>query len=124
MKLMQISNHPDLIKVDRRRPDRVQRRDEAFARLAFGSDLEAIGGVQRQQRFQDMYSIQHCGKMQVLSKLLQKHKRKRDKVLLFSSTTRMLDIIEMFAKGKVRAGQMLLKTPLSRSALQRRVVEL
>lgn len=40
--------------------------------------------------------IQYCGKLQILSRLLPEWKSQQNKVLIFSKSTKMLDILEQF----------------------------
>ena len=71
-----------------------------FAKLAFGNDLDKIGGVEEDVRFERLSSTQNCGKMKTLITLLKRWKKKRRKVLLFSQSTRTLDILQCVLAGK------------------------
>ncbi|OQR94152.1 DNA repair and recombination protein RAD26 [Achlya hypogyna] len=95
--LLKLSNHLDLLRVDRTAPDDVQATTRAFAKVAFGEDLEAAGGSldQAQGLFEKMNPAL-CGKMVVLEKLLTTWARRHEKVLLFSRSVRMLDILQSF----------------------------
>lgn len=69
-----------------------------FVRIAFGSDLDEVGGVNQVLSFQQMCAIstKTCGKIIVLEKLLAVWEKRRQKTLIFSRSTRMLDIIQLF----------------------------
>ncbi|DAZ93887.1 TPA: hypothetical protein N0F65_004734 [Lagenidium giganteum] len=100
--LLKLSNHMELLKVNPRDPPELQESAAAFARVAFGDDLDTVGGVQQVTSFQEMRALgtQTCGKMLVLEKLLAVWQRKRQKTLLFSRSTRMLDILQLFLVSK------------------------
>ena len=72
--------------------------------LAFGEDVDAIGGVEQATRHEDNIATHLCGKMPMLAKALAEHEAKNDKVLLFSTSVRTLKILEMFLKAKGYGG--------------------
>lgn len=100
--LLKLSNHMELLKVNPRDPPHLQQYQADFAATAFGEDVDAVGGVQQVSTFQEMRALgtQTCGKMLVLEKLLALWKRKKQKTLLFSRSTRMLDILQLFLISK------------------------
>uniref|UniRef100_M4BF79 Helicase C-terminal domain-containing protein n=1 Tax=Hyaloperonospora arabidopsidis (strain Emoy2) TaxID=559515 RepID=M4BF79_HYAAE len=100
--LLKLSNHLELLKVNPRDGSEIQQYQAEFARTAFGSDLDAVGGVNQVSSFQEMCSIstKACGKMIVLEKLLSVWKKRRERALIFSRSTRMLDIIQLFIIAK------------------------
>ncbi|KDO33556.1 hypothetical protein SPRG_01594 [Saprolegnia parasitica CBS 223.65] len=100
--LLKLSNHLDLLRVNPRDPDDVQAATKAFATVAFGKDLDTIGLYQAQGLFEKMNTAL-CGKMVVLEKLLSIWMRKHEKVLLFSRSVRMLDILQAFLISKACA---------------------
>jgi SNF2 family DNA or RNA helicase len=107
----QVSNHLELVKAD---PQRLaaaahcaeelslsMARAEEQARLVLGEDAEALGGLCTDRSFLATSDAQHCGKMVALKQLLGQWAAERGrggadapKVLLFSYSTRMLDILE------------------------------
>ena len=107
-KLMRIANHLELLKPDERStckkcgPCRAKQfdacektaRELAFARMAMGQ--EHSGSLLRDASFLSQSSDSHCGKMQTLKQLLRMWHKKQQKVLLFSYSTQMLDILEDF----------------------------
>ena len=107
-KLMRIANHLELLKPDERNtckkcgPCRAKQfdacektaRELAFARMAMGQ--EHSGSLLRDASFLSQSSDSHCGKMQTLKQLLRMWHKKQQKVLLFSYSTQMLDILEDF----------------------------
>uniref|UniRef100_A0AAV1VGZ9 Uncharacterized protein n=1 Tax=Peronospora matthiolae TaxID=2874970 RepID=A0AAV1VGZ9_9STRA len=100
--LLKLSNHLELLKVNPCDGLEIQQYQAEFARTAFGSDLDAVGGVNQVSSFQEMCSIstKACGKMIVLEKLLSVWKKRRERALIFSRSTRMLDIIQLFIIAK------------------------
>ncbi|GMF29179.1 unnamed protein product [Phytophthora lilii] len=96
--LLKLSNHIELLKVNPHDPPELQHYQAEFARTAFGNDLDIVGGVNQVSSFQEMCAIatKTCGKMIVLEKLLAVWKKRRERTLIFSRSTRMLDIIQLF----------------------------
>ncbi|OWZ23704.1 DNA repair and recombination protein [Phytophthora megakarya] len=96
--LLKLSNHLELLKVNPHDAPELQHYQREFARTAFGSDLDEVGGVNQVSSFQEMCAIstKTCGKMIVLEKLLAVWKKRRERTLIFSRSTRMLDIIQLF----------------------------
>lgn len=96
--LLKLSNHIELLKVNPHDRPEAQHYQGEFAKTAFGSDLEGLGGVNQVSSFQEMcaLSTEACGKMIVLEKLLAVWRKRRERTLIFSRSTRMLDIIQLF----------------------------
>ena len=65
-------------------------RDEAFAKLVFGDNYENILNQSTRDR------VTTCGKLEILSRLLPEWKTQKSKVLIFSKSTRMLDVLGEF----------------------------
>ena len=98
--LAKVSNHLELLKPD---PALAQTDPHKFqiqtlvAEMALGEDAGMLGGADRPDGdFQRLSSTQHCGKLAALEKLLRLWHRQNDKVLVFSVSTRLLDILERF----------------------------
>ncbi|KAL4328053.1 hypothetical protein AHAS_Ahas13G0161600 [Arachis hypogaea] len=96
VKLQQISNHLELIKPNPKDDPEKQGKDAEFAAAVFGSDIDLVGGNMQSESFMDLSDVKHCGKMRALEKLLYSWISHGDKVLLFSYSVRMLDILEKF----------------------------
>ncbi|KAJ7981486.1 Switch 2 [Quillaja saponaria] len=96
VKLQQISNHIELIKPNPKDEPDKQRKDAEFAATVFGPDIELVGGNTQNESFMGLSDVKHCGKMRALEKLLASWISNSDKVLLFSYSVRMLDILEKF----------------------------
>lgn len=100
IKLQQVSNHLELIKPSSKDDPEKQKKDEQFASAALGEDAVLVGGLQQDESFMGMSDAQHCGKMRALEKLLETWLSKADKVLLFSCSVKMLDILDRFLVRK------------------------
>uniref|UniRef100_A0A5B6ZDQ1 Putative switch 2 n=1 Tax=Davidia involucrata TaxID=16924 RepID=A0A5B6ZDQ1_DAVIN len=96
VKLQQISNHLELIKPNPRDDPYKQRKDAEFASAVFGTDINLVGGNTQNESFMGLSDVKHCGKMRALEKLMFTWLSKGDKILLFSYSVRMLDILEKF----------------------------
>ncbi|XP_049353085.1 switch 2 isoform X2 [Solanum verrucosum] len=96
VKLQQISNHLELIKSNPRDDPDKQRRDAEFAAAVFGEDVDLVGGNTQNKSFLGLSNVEHCGKMRALEKLMSSWVSQSDKILLFSYSVRMLDILEKF----------------------------
>ncbi|XP_050207947.1 switch 2 [Mercurialis annua] len=96
VKLQHISNHLELIKPNPRDEADKQRKDAEFASAVFGSDINLVGGNAQTESFMGLSDVKDCGKMRVLEKLLSSWASQGDKLLLFSYSVRMLDILEKF----------------------------
>ncbi|GMP54604.1 hypothetical protein CsSME_00019714 [Camellia sinensis var. sinensis] len=96
VKLQQISNHLELIKPNPRDDPYKQRKDAEFASAVFGTDIDLVGGYTQNESFMGLSDVKHCGKMRALEKLMLSWISKGDKILLFSYSVRMLDILEKF----------------------------
>ncbi|CAM9574492.1 unnamed protein product [Scytosiphon promiscuus] len=103
-KLQKIANHPCLLQENTRDPEVQRQHQRQFAEVAFTERAkEIMGGLERSQKFLDVAKVGVCGKMQSLEPLLSMFHKTRDKVLVFSWSTTMLDVLESFvgAKGYV-----------------------
>ncbi|KAG9153877.1 hypothetical protein Leryth_005983 [Lithospermum erythrorhizon] len=96
VKLQQISNHLELIKPNPKDDREKQRKDAEFASAVFGDDLDLVGGTTADESFMGLSDVKHCGKMRALEKLMISWASHGDKILLFSYSVRMLDILEKF----------------------------
>lgn len=96
MKLQQVSNHLELLKANPRDTLKKQKKDRAFARLVLADDAKLLGGLDPDESFMGLSASEHCGKMLALEKLLQSWTWDGDKVLLFSYSVRMLNILDRF----------------------------
>lgn len=96
VKLQQISNHLELIKPNPRDEPEKQRKDAEFASAVFGPDIDIVGGNVQNDNFMTLSDAKNCGKMRALEKLMTSWAKKGDKILLFSYSVRMLDILEKF----------------------------
>ncbi|XP_058096097.1 switch 2 isoform X2 [Magnolia sinica] len=96
VKLQQISNHLELIKPNPKDDIEKQRKDAEFASAVFDTDIDLVGGNTQSESFMDLSKVEHCGKMRALEKLMLSWVSKGDKILLFSFSVRMLDILEKF----------------------------
>ena len=95
---MQLCNHVELIKPTSTSTNVV--RDRQFARMAFGDDLDLVGGVLPETRFTHLHDVRNCGKMKILCLLLKKWiEVERKKILLFSNFTKTLDILGYVMSG-------------------------
>lgn len=96
VKLQQISNHLELIKPNPKDDPDKQRKDAEFASAVFGADIDLVGGNMQTEDFIGLSNVKHCGKMRALEKLMLSWIKQGDKILLFSYSVRMLDILEKF----------------------------
>ncbi|XP_021827209.1 switch 2 isoform X2 [Prunus avium] len=96
IKLQQISNHLELIKPNPKDDPDKQKKDAEFASAVFGTDINLVGGNTQNESFMGLSDVKHCGKMRALEKFLFSWISHGDKVLLFSYSVRMLDILEKF----------------------------
>ncbi|CAI8617035.1 unnamed protein product [Vicia faba] len=96
VKLQQISNHLELIKPNPKDDPEKQVKDAKFAAAVYGPDIDLVGGSMQNESFMGLSDAEHCGKMRALEKLLLSWFSHGDKVLLFSYSARMLDILEKF----------------------------
>ncbi|KAF3332904.1 Switch 2 [Carex littledalei] len=95
-KLQQISNHLELIKPNPKDEAEKQKKDAELASAVFGTDLDLVGGSGKNESFMGLSDTEHCGKMRALEKFLALWTSQGDKILLFSYSVRMLDILEKF----------------------------
>ncbi|CAK8577032.1 unnamed protein product [Lathyrus sativus] len=96
VKLQQISNHLELIKPNPKDDPDKQIKDAKFAAAVYGPDIDLVGGSMQNESFMGLSDAEHCGKMRALEKLLFSWFSHGDKVLLFSYSVRMLNILEKF----------------------------
>ncbi|KAL5730413.1 Swi5 complex subunit Swi2 [Ranunculus cassubicifolius] len=96
VKLQQVSNHLELIKPNPRDDIEKQKKDAEFASSVFGTDIDLVGGTKASESFMGLSDVEHCGKMRALEKLMLSWISRGDKILLFSYSVRMLDILEKF----------------------------
>ncbi|KAL0311159.1 UNVERIFIED_CONTAM: Switch 2 [Sesamum angustifolium] len=96
VKLQQISNHLELIKPNTKDDREKQRKDAEFAAAVFDIDSELVGGTSQNDSFMGVSDVRHCGKMRALERLMHSWISIGDKILLFSYSVRMLDILEKF----------------------------
>lgn len=104
--LLKIANHLDLVRACRRDPPDIYARDAAFAKMAWGCEDDAAGGRahggvderrpwELSERLEARASSAGCGKLAALRLLLAEWRREPEsKVLLFSHSVRMLDLLE------------------------------
>eukprot|EP00850_Spirogloea_muscicola_P018883 SM000178S03448 [mRNA] locus=s178:15812:21737:- [translate_table: standard] len=95
-KLQQVSNHLELIKANPKDEPAKREKDEDFARMALGEGASLAGGVAPSKSFLGLSDASHCGKMQALELLLMSWTSGGDKILLFSLSVKMLDILDRF----------------------------
>ncbi|KAJ6808693.1 switch 2 [Iris pallida] len=96
IKLQQISNHLELIKPNPKDEIEKQKKDAELASAVFGTDIDLVGGSCQTESFMGLSDVEHCGKMRALEKLMFSWTTQGDKILLFSYSVRMLDILEKF----------------------------
>ena len=95
--LSKVSNHLELLKPDPLDSDEKFARDSYVSQLAFGDEAHLVGdAAHADKNFERVSDAKHCGKLLALEKLLAIWKRADDKVLLFSCSVRLLDILEKF----------------------------
>ena len=93
-RLQKISNHPALLAPNKGGKDiEKYQRDSDFEKFAFGEDYETI-----KEHINTGNDHLICGKLKVLKSLLGVWKKKGSKVLLFSQSTKNMDILELFLK--------------------------
>ncbi|KAH9608995.1 hypothetical protein KSS87_022694 [Heliosperma pusillum] len=100
LKLQQISNHVELIKPNPKDDEDKQKKDAELAENVFGPDIDLVGGKTQSESFMGLSDVKHCGKMKALERLMTSWISHGDKVLLFSHSVRMLDILEKFMTRK------------------------
>ena len=109
-KLLKLSSHPSLLQLDRP-PDSYQHlsaawqsamKDLDFAKVAIPDNIlrQLPGGSYiRQDGIMDQHTVL-SGKMKVLAKLLKEFTRRNSRLLLFSHSTQMLDLIQNFVRSE------------------------
>ncbi|KAK8954966.1 DNA repair and recombination protein RAD54 [Platanthera zijinensis] len=96
IKLQQVSNHLELIKPNSKDELEKQKKDAELASAVFGTDVDLVGGNAQTESFMGLSDAEHCGKMRALERLMFNWIKDGDKILLFSYSVRMLDILEKF----------------------------
>ncbi|KAH7661986.1 DNA helicase protein [Dioscorea alata] len=96
IKLQQISNHLELIKPNPKDEIDKQKKDAELTTIVFDADIDLVGGSAQNENFMGLSDVEHCGKMRALEKLLLTWTSNGDKILLFSYSVRMLNILEKF----------------------------
>ena len=93
-RLQKIANHPALL-IPQNNGKNIEKykRDLEFEQLAFGEKFEEIKEWIKQGKDEII-----CGKLKVLKSLLPVWRKKGNKVLLFSMSTKNLDLLELFLK--------------------------
>jgi len=98
--LAKVSNHLELLKPDpalENTDPHKFRIQSLVAEMALGEDARLLGGADRPDGdFTRLSSSAHCGKLAALEKLLRLWHAQNDKVLVFSVSTRLLDVLERF----------------------------
>lgn len=112
-KLYQLSSHLTLLQVDtpKKKADKKDKdklKQEEFAKIAFpDSVLKVLPGESHHRCDEMIVTTQHhfklSGKMERLDTLLKTIEREKGRVLLFSSSTRTLDIIERYMKSELHS---------------------
>lgn len=109
-KLLKLSSHPSLLQLDRP-PDsydpqsaswKAAMKDYDFAKVAIPQEVlrQLPGGDYiRQDGIMDQHTVL-SGKMKVLAKLLREFSRRNSRLLLFSYSTQMLDLIQNFVRSE------------------------
>ncbi|CAO2813141.1 unnamed protein product [Amaranthus hypochondriacus] len=100
LKLQQISNHLELIKPNPKDDEDKQKKDAELVKEVFGDDIDLVGGTDQSESFMGLSDAKDCGKMRTLERLMASWISHGDKVLLFSYSVRMLDILEKFLTRK------------------------
>ncbi|XP_063962861.1 DNA excision repair protein ERCC-6-like 2 isoform X2 [Lytechinus pictus] len=95
--LIKVSNHIALLMPDASKSKKQREKSLRYCEIAFAKQPQFVE-LSREARFATLSDPTYCGKMQVLEKLLRVFKRENNKVLLFSSYTQLLDILEMYMK--------------------------
>ena len=113
VQLGKIANHLELLKPETGDSDELYQKQAEFARMAFGDPGMS---VVRDRNFWSQSHATGCGKMKALERLLRIWKGNGSKVLLFSYSTQMLDILEDFV---TRQGYTHLRLDGSTSTKQR-----
>lgn len=107
--LIEVATHPGLLQIPPQyaaespdNPEHVKFKREFLSKAVPLHILEGLGGIVGRSRFTDgILSEEQSGKMITLKQLLGIFcEKRREKVLVFSQWTRMLDIIEAYVKCK------------------------
>mmetsp|Transcript_1162 Transcript_1162/g.3838 ORF Transcript_1162/g.3838 Transcript_1162/m.3838 type:complete len:504 (+) Transcript_1162:241-1752(+) len=95
--LLKIANHLELIKPD---PDSGLSESKLQSQMRFAELILGETAGVRNIAYLDRASSEQCGKMGALVPLLRKWKLRKAKVLLFSYSTQMLDILQDFVSSQ------------------------
>lgn len=99
-KLMRVASHPSLIQASRNIRDDKNELVARFAAEALTKDLlNELGGPWQETDLLSVSNPSKSGKMMILKTLLERFVGLREKVLVFSYSTRVLDLIEKLVKG-------------------------
>lgn len=92
---LKVSNHAALLLPQIKQTEEQRKRATAVCEKVFSAhpDFKLASELPSLQLFSDS---NFCGKMKVLDKLLKLFKRQKDKVLLFSYSTQLLDMLEAY----------------------------
>lgn len=97
---LKAERNADPITFLKNKPEAKRERNRLMAKLALGPDATALGGIYRSaSALSSLATEESCGKLKALKTLLRvwyRETRPRAKVLIFSNSTQMLDIITAF----------------------------
>ena len=99
-KLRKVASHPALLQVDRFETGSKAEKFKAFAKVALTPDIvkELPGGTMwKSDGIMDDH-VKLSGKMKSLDYLLRRYLRKQNRVLIFSYSTKCLDVIQNHVK--------------------------
>lgn len=97
--LLKTANHAALLLPHHNQSDEQKEMCREICELLF-QKYPALHEMYKQKKFSQMSDPSYCGKMTVLQKLLGVLYTKNDKVLLFSHSTQLLNIIEAYVMGR------------------------
>ncbi|PRP85625.1 hypothetical protein PROFUN_06414 [Planoprotostelium fungivorum] len=92
-RLLKVANHPALLVPDEKKAGEKYDNEKAFSQMAFGENAEEIEEMLKNGDYERM-----CTKLKVLKSLLPIWNKKKEKVLLFSYSTRVMDILAKFLR--------------------------
>lgn len=96
---LKVANHAALLQPSHTRSDRQAEESRKYCQLAFNHCPELLD-VTRRSSLEVLSNPKFSGKMQVLGPLLEVFKDQGHKVLLFSYSTRVLDILQAFVEAR------------------------
>eukprot|EP00095_Tigriopus_kingsejongensis_P000343 maker-scaffold194_size270518-snap-gene-1.28 protein:Tk00343 transcript:maker-scaffold194_size270518-snap-gene-1.28-mRNA-1 annotation:"hypothetical protein CAPTEDRAFT_223034" len=99
---LKVANHVALLMPHRTTSTTQRLEAERFCQIAFAQDHPDMLDHSKFSRFQELANPKYSGKMQVLVKMLKaiENEPGNSKVLVFSYSTRVLDILEIFVQGQ------------------------